>query len=49
MKSSYFTVGEDVQVVTPFWFYDDYYELGKIFTIKEEHSLVDFENFIIKA
>lgn len=38
-------VGDVVEVTKECWFYGDFYEKGKVFTIKEEHVGHNFEMF----
>lgn len=48
-KPNYFEVGTRVQVIKPFWFYDEYYEIGTVFVIEEEHHLHDFKDKVVNA
>lgn len=48
-KPNYFELGERVQVVKEFWFYDEHFTLGTVFIIEEEHVLHDFKDYVVKA
>ncbi|USL89537.1 hypothetical protein vBBcePLY3_00026 [Bacillus phage vB_BceP_LY3] len=39
-------LGEKVKTHTEFWFYDDFYEVGKEFVVTEEMVLHGFEKFV---
>lgn len=42
------TVGDFVEVIQPFYFYDQYFELGERFEMQHQHVKHGFEKFVVK-
>jgi hypothetical protein len=49
LKPNDLIVGDEVRVVEPFWFYDDYFEKDTVFTMKISQVNHNFEKWVTKT
>lgn len=49
LKPNDLIVGDQVKVVASFWFYDEFFDTEKRFTIKPDHVNHNFEKYVVKT